>query len=818
MICIRVARLWHGLRVVGLGAALSPFAAAVAAAVAVAAEAPATDDSQALANEAAMLSPAASARSVLQAANVFRYAKLPPGQDVERQDMGPGGARSAITGDTAEPTPTPRSALSVGPSGLGAGSTGSPEAGAILADAPGNEMVRAQRRSPVSFDPRIRGYRTGQIYGQADGALWRPAREDLDTMLSKLSPSLITGIHVVSGPYGVQYGPGFAFIDVTTAETPRHDCGFEAHNTFGLNYRTNGAQWYGYDMVDGGNSDWGFRVGYGNRNGADYESGSGEDIPSSYLNQDFLAQFGFNINPFQKFEVRFQHLDQTNTEYFGKFFDLDVLTSDSVNFRLVDDNPVGPWTKAVVEGWYNETRYRGDTDKSGKTSTMDRVERALERRLTTISIGAGTPPIPPGTPVPAGSLGDITFRGDTFGDLESTGGRAAVTFGEPDDANLTLGADFRYLSQRIEERFTTATDDAANTPVPVLGGNNGLDQFFTLQPRSWMVDPGTYAELAIPLRSYWKATIGARADWVRTDVDDVLRPNTSLPGAVLVTNPDLRRDDSLYAFYLTNDVQLDENWTVDAGFGHAQRPPTLTERYADGVFLGIFQNGFSRVIGNSFLKPERVWQVDLGLRGDYDYVHGGLRGFYSWILDYNTYEIIAVNDPMGAQLVRGITTKSATMAGFELDGSVDLTSLWTLFGSLAYVDGRDRDLDVPLTAISPLEGRIGVRLHDPTEDNRWSIEFFGRIVDDQHRLAALRNAGGVLPVESATPGFTVWHLRGSVQANRNLRLTGGVENVFDRNYLEHLDLRLPAQPADGLAALNLFAPGITPYVGMEWTY
>lgn len=90
--------------------------------------------------------------------------------------------------------------------------------------------------------------------------------------------------------------------------------------------------------------------------------------------------------------------------------------------------------------------------------------------------------------------------------------------------------------------------------------------------------------------------------------------------------------------------------------------------------------------------------------------------------------------------------------------------------------------------------------------------------DDQDRLGGLRSGPNIVTVEEATPGFTVWHLRGFWAYSRNVRFTGGVENLFDRNYLEHLDLRLPASPIDGIPPLQLLAPGITPYVGMEWTF
>jgi hypothetical protein len=45
--------------------------------------------------------------------------------------------------------------------------------------------------------------------------------------------------------------------------------------------------------------------------------------------------------------------------------------------------------------------------------------------------------------------------------------------------------------------------------------------------------------------------------------------------------------------------------------------------------------------------------------------------------------------------------------------------------------------------------------------------------------------------------------------------------VFDRNYLEHLDVRLPAQstpPIGDLPAEFNYRPGFTPYAGFEWIF
>jgi outer membrane receptor protein involved in Fe transport len=745
------------------------------------------------------------ANGVAPTAEQLRLANIPSVQPYSRPQSGLSGLSSGIeagAGGGAEGAAAGASSLDVGALSQSIPVSVPVDPTLAITESSSTDTVRAQRRSPVSFDPRVRGFRQGQLYTQADGALWRPAREDLDTMLSKIAPNSITGIHVINGPYGVTYGPGFAFIDVQTADTPRYDCGYEAHNTMGLTYRTNGNQWYGYETAEGGNENYGFRLGYGNRNGIDYEAGNGEAIPSSYLNQDFLAQFGYNFNPFQRLEFRFQHLDQTDTEYFGKFFDLDALVTDGFNLRLVDEDPAGPWSKFVVEGWYNRTDFHGGTgdpfSQNGKTSTIDRVERALERALLA-------------------PTGDIVFQGTTNGFLSSTGARSAMTFGDEEDAHFVVGGDVRVLEQRTIENFSIGSLSG----VPLIPE---LENFGTNQPLGRSIDPGAFAELTLPWRSYWKTIIGSRVDYLHTEINEgEQRADTQLP-----IGGDLSQDDVLYAFFLNNVVELDENWTLDAGFGHAHRPPTLTERYADGVFLGLFQNGFTRVIGNPELNPERMWQVDIGLKSEYDRVRTGIRGFYSWILDYNTYEVLTVpgpaagTGPFGAQLVRGAETNLATIGGFELDGAYDWNDNITLFGNLAYIEGRDQDIGAPMTGIYPLEGRIGFRMHDASKENRWGLEFFGRIVDDQDRLGALRSgATGTLSaqqVEAATPGFTVFNLRGYWAASKSVRFTGGVENLFDRNYLEHLDLRLPASGPDNIPELRLLAPGITPYAGMEWTF
>jgi outer membrane receptor protein involved in Fe transport len=75
-------------------------------------------------------------------------------------------------------------------------------------------------------------------------------------------------------------------------------------------------------------------------------------------------------------------------------------------------------------------------------------------------------------------------------------------------------------------------------------------------------------------------------------------------------------------------------------------------------------------------------------------------------------------------------------------------------------------------------------------------------------------------IEQETPGFTVYYLRGYYNVVESelssLNLVGGIDNLFDKTYIEHLDLRLQAQ---GIFPQSLvLSPGITPFMGLEYTY
>jgi iron complex outermembrane recepter protein len=71
------------------------------------------------------------------------------------------------------------------------------------------------------------------------------------------------------------------------------------------------------------------------------------------------------------------------------------------------------------------------------------------------------------------------------------------------------------------------------------------------------------------------------------------------------------------------------------------------------------------------------------------------------------------------------------------------------------------------------------------------------------------------PIERRVGGWTIASLRGYWNVSRNLLLSGGINNIFDRNYMQFLSLNTGAP---GIGQVQVLSPGISPYMSLEWIY
>jgi len=250
------------------------------------------------------------------------------------------------------------------------------------------------------------------------------------------------------------------------------------------------------------------------------------------------------------------------------------------------------------------------------------------------------------------------------------------------------------------------------------------------------------------------------------------------------------------------------------------------------------QQTFSILLGNPNLRPEKRYQVDLGLRADTGPVRAGINSYVAWVQDYITFDALNPN----WYIFQTVNTNLAMLAGFDFYSEADVTDNLTAFATMFYVSGRDlsrtsnpapslfdrpgmalRSLltghdNEPLPNISPMEARLGGRLHEASDNPNWGLEISARAVDKQQFIASSLG-------EMTTPGFTVWDLRGYWRAGRGVTINAGVENFTNKMYQEHLDphgrqmLVNPFAPPGTESSLGtVYRPGTNFYVATEIVY
>lgn len=652
-------------------------------------------------------------------------------------------------------------------------------------------------------DPRVRGSRVGQL--AASGSYWLPARIDLDTPLSKLDSRIIDDIRVIGGPYSVLDGPGLRFLDIELSRSPRFEQ-TETHGSTSFDFKTNGQQWYGRQSLWGGASDWGFRFGYGQRVGSDYVTGAGTEMPSGYQSRDMDLALGKDLSPDAHIEYTGLRLDQTNVEFPGMAFDINALVADGHEIHYILENQ-DCFDRLAVDVWYNDTRFNGDAQRPNKRRQFP-------------------------------YFNEIHYRGFTNVDMTSVGFRTAMTWGQQDSPHLTAGVDLRNVVQGLDE-ISSGRIPLSPTPIVFNNVNSPL-------PLSQQADPGLFAEAVIPLSERLSIRSGVRFDVVEATILEnqanlVHLGIQRLSLAEILGTSDFDQHFQPGLIFLTGHYDLDAHWSIEAGVGHGERPPSLTELYVAGAFMFLLQNGLNTVTGDPRLLPEKLTQIDLGLACKYDSFRGGVKGFLGWAHDYITFENFGIFRDKDGNLVqvnlKYVNTDLATLNGLETFGEYDLSPHLSAFATLKYLVGTDqtrngdfatrpaspghpssRDYSKPrgyfssvsggatepLPGILPLESRLGLRLHQAGPKPRWAVEFSARVVDEQDLVAASLK-------ETPTPGFTTYDIRTYWRANDHWLFVSGVENLTNKFYREHLDLH-------SQSGQSVYQPGVNFYFGTELSY
>lgn len=345
-----------------------------------------------------------------------------------------------------------------------------------------------------------------------------------------------------------------------------------------------------------------------------------------------------------------------------------------------------------------------------------------------------------------------------------------------DSHNLAAGFDYwdrSYTGERERYQLIEVLDSAGN----VVSTTNRITGEKPL-PNSSYKSLGIFVQDEFKLfEDKLSTTLGLRYDFINITGEKTLNPVYVINNGVINNTPPNQQviwhstdeNNSSYSANLGFIYSLFSSLDLTLGLGSSFRSPSLEER-----FQYIDQGSVVRV-GNPDLNPERGQSIDFGIRHYSDNLKILSSFFYSHFNDL-VVEIPGTFDGRNALIKTNIG--EAKIYGFDFSADYNFWRDYIFYTTASYVKGDDITADGNLPEIPPLNGRVGFK--------------FGLLdylqTDVSSTLFAEQN--DVAEGEITTPGYFVFNLLLNTLpikfSNISLRIYSGVENIFDKAYLNHL--------------------------------
>lgn len=308
----------------------------------------------------------------------------------------------------------------------------------------------------------------------------------------------------------------------------------------------------------------------------------------------------------------------------------------------------------------------------------------------------------------------------------------------------TLGARINATWQWDNVKLQTGIDGKRDTHRV-----NSMSTKYTTIKDAYISNYGAFSELTWNITNQDKLITGGRIDHYRAKAEQMAQQRTkTLPSGFIRLEHDLAESPT----------------TLYIGVGHTQRFPDYWELFS----------GTNKTTAFKKLGPEKTTQIDFGLQYNDDTLNAWASGYVGWIGDYIIFSQQGNNN--------NVSNVNARIMGGEFGTAYKLTDNWTTEASLAYSWGKNITESRALPQIPPLEIRLGLNY----QYDKWSAGALWRIAASQHRVA--KNQGNVIGKDfGKSAGFGIFSLNAGYEINKNFKLTVGVDNLFNKYYIEHLN-------------------------------
>ncbi len=227
---------------------------------------------------------------------------------------------------------------------------------------------------------------------------------------------------------------------------------------------------------------------------------------------------------------------------------------------------------------------------------------------------------------------------------------------------------------------------------------------------------------------------------------------------------------------------LNTSTDFNIGLGRKNRAPSYQELY---LWLPMQSTGGladgRTYIGNLDLDSETNHEITLGLdwsEGDF-YANGQI--FFRKVDDFiqgtpsTNMTANMLSTMMSGQNPLQFNNIDAELYGLDGRYGMVLNDSWRLDGVLSYVRGKDKDGNDNLYRVAPLNNRLTLTW----EQDKLSASLESVLYASQSKTASYNN-------EEKSAGYGMLNLYSQYQVSSDLRINAGIENLLDKDYVDHL--------------------------------
>ncbi|MCF8304532.1 MAG: TonB-dependent receptor [Bacteroidales bacterium] len=604
------------------------------------------------------------------------------------------------------------------------------------------------RKGGTSIDPVVRGFKFSQLNVQANTGqkIEGGCPNRMDPATSHIEIEDIESIEVYKGPYTFRYGPALgAVINLNTTQPVVYD-------TFGVRLRALKGfigNWNGekdYLAVNGGNRYWYFNFSGSNKDFGNYEAGNGKTVRSEYKKYHYRGQVGFTPSQNHSFIFSYNHSGGNDIAFPALPMDE---RSDQTNL-ISFDYKARNITKVI--GGFSMKLYH-----SGVNHEMDNKSRPFSDTVVAVS------------EIEAMNRG---LRSEIQLELRSS--------------QLIIGVDYENISKDGER----VKNMIRQPGLPVKREDLWNNAFIT--------NLGLFGEFETKVGRY-NLVLSTRADINQAQSDDMRITAPGMGEIYHYASDSIETMHTNFSLSAGLTRQFSDHISGSVSIGRGIRSPDMVERFI--MLLPIGYDDFD-YLGDPQLKPEENHQMDLTF--NYRQKKWGqvkVNTFYSVVRNFITGKRLppAQQMPLSKDVIgvkRFYNADWANMTGFELSyGSPLIYNTGIRFQS-SYTYGFIKEAPVYITndagevvdeeiiendalpEIPPFEGRL--TFHGNYIGNKLKPELTLRAVSAQNHVSESYN-------EPATPGFFTADFRLTYLHRTMLTVNGGIRNIFDKTYYEHLN-------------------------------